>query len=181
MSAWLVIVDPQVVFADESSAWAAEEFGSIITKVNRLVEVFGERTIVTRWVPSDERPGSWETYFEHYPFADRTADDPLFDLVPEAEVWVQGPTLDVPTFGKWGPAMEAITGPAPELVLAGVATDCCVISTALAAADAGCSVTIASDACAGSSGISHEAALHVMGLYEPQIYVRTTKEICAGA
>lgn len=179
MSDWLVIVDPQVVFADDTSAWAAEEFDSIITKVNRLVERFGEHTLVTRWVPSDDRPGSWETYFEHYPFADRAPDDPLFDLVAEADLWLQRPTLDLPTFGKWGPAMAEITGPTPHLVLAGVATDCCVISTALAAADSGASITIAADACAGSSGISHEAALHVMGLYEPQICVRTTEEICA--
>ena len=65
------------------------------------------------------------------------------------------------------------------LVLAGVATDCCVISTALAAADAGAWVEVASDACAGSTPGHHQAAMTVMGLYAPQIRLRSVDEILA--
>ena len=65
----------------------------------------------------------------------------------------------------------------PRLVLTGVSTDCCVIATALAAADAGATVTVASDACAGSTPDDHAAALRVMSLFEPQITLSTTAEL----
>ena len=70
-----------------------------------------------------------------------------------------------------------MTGEYPHLLLAGVSTDCCVITTALAAADAGAWVTVVSDACAGSTPDNHEAALTVMGLYSPQIEVATTSQV----
>ena len=50
----------------------------------------------------------------------------------------------------------------------------------LAAADAGARVTIAADACAGSTAENHAAALHVMGLYPPQITVSDTETVLAG-
>ena len=42
----------------------------------------------------------------------------------------------------------------------------------LAAADAGCTVEVVADACAGSSDGAHERALAAMALYAPQIIVR---------
>lgn len=139
--------------------------------------LFDERIVLTRWLPGTNREGSWKAYFETFAFADRPDDDPLFELVPTAKDLAVSPTVDVPTFGKWGPELEGITGPRPHLVLAGVSTDCCVISTALAAADAGCTVTVVSDACAGSSDTNHRAALHVMGLYAPQVRIVSSDEL----
>ena len=61
----------------------------------------------------------------------------MFDVVPELADVVAGSTLvAAPTFGKWD-AVRAVTGPAPTLVVAGVSTDCVVLSTVLAAAVAG--------------------------------------------
>ena len=87
--------------------------------------------------------------------------------------------VSVPTFGKWGPDLVAVTGPTPHLVLAGVSTDCCVVSTALAAADAGATITVVTDACAGSSPANHRAAMDVMALYPPQITLATTDDVLA--
>lgn len=103
------------------------------------------------------------------------ADDPLLDLVePVRDLGAH--VLSAPTFGKWGPDLTTLSGPTPDLVVAGVSTDCCVVSTALAAADAGATLTVVSDACAGSTADNHAAALHVMSLYPPQITVATTAE-----
>lgn len=167
---WLVVIDPQRVFAAADSPWGSPMFGDIVEPVRELAA--RHRTIVTRWVPgaAAERTGSWRTYFEAWPFADQPAQDPLFDLVPELGDLGATATVDATTFGKWH-ALERITGPAPELVLAGVATDCCVISTALAAADAGATVQVVARACAGSSPENHAKAIDVMGLYAPQITI----------
>lgn len=169
--AWLVVIDHQRIFADPTSEWCAPRFAETIEPVARLAALFGDRTILTRWLPGTNRTGSWRAYFDKWTFADRPEDDPMFELVDSARRLSSRPTIDVSTFGKWCPELQAVVGATPHLVLAGVATDCCVISTALAAADAGCTVTVVSDACAGSSDENQAAALQVMGLYAPQITV----------
>ncbi|AXE39340.1 cysteine hydrolase family protein [Acidipropionibacterium virtanenii] len=174
---WLVIIDPQRIFADPASPWCAPGFGTIVGPVDRLAAAFGDQVLVTRWVPGAGHPGSWADYFERWPFADRPGTDPYFDLIDAAAGWLRRPTLDVTTFGKWGDAMAGIVGRHPHLVLAGVATDCCVISTALAAADQGAWVDVVADACAGSDPGNHAAACQVMDLYSPQIRVRTIDQI----
>ena len=174
---WLVVVDPQNIFAAPGSDWASPFFGDAMANIRLLAERFGERVLVTRWMPTADRSTSWGAYFDAWPFADQPADDPLFELVPEASALSPHPTLDLPTFGKWGAEIEAVVGRGAHVVLAGVSTDCCVLSTALAGADAGAHLTVATDACAGSTAENHASALHVMGLYPPQIALRTTEEI----
>lgn len=174
---WLVVVDPQVIFADPSSDWASPEFAAAWSVIERFAPQFGDRVVVTRWLPTapretaEGRTTSWDPYFAAWPFADRPADDQLFDLVPGAAALSGLPTLDEPTFGKWGEQLRSITGDAPHIVLTGVSTDCCVIATALAAADAGAHVTVVSDACAGETPADGAAALRIMGLFDPQIRV----------
>ncbi|MFK4761815.1 cysteine hydrolase family protein [Microbacterium sp. ZW T5_45] len=177
---WLVVIDPQVIFASPDSAWGSPFFTAAMPNIRALAASFGERVIVTRWMPTADRSTSWGDYFAAWPFADRQPTDPLFDLVPEASDLSTQETLDLPTFGKWGDELEWIVGRGASIVLAGVSTDCCVLSTALAAADAGARVTIAADACAGSTVENHAAALHVMGLYPPQITVSDTATVLAG-
>ena len=170
---WLVVIDPQHIFASPDSAWGSPFFAEAFANIRRLADEAGDRVLVTRWLPTADRSSSWGDYFAAWSFADRPESDPLFDLVPEARELSPHPTLDLPTFGKWGPALEARTGGAP-VVLAGVSTDCCVISTALAGADAGGRITIAADACAGSTAANHDAAVQVMTLFPPQITVSDT-------
>lgn len=169
---WLIVVDHQRVFADPGSDWGSPMFAATIPVVAGLAAEHGDRVITTRWVPSagGDRIGSWVDYFATYPFADRPAADPMFELVPSAAE-LAGRILTRPTFGKWGAELESITGPGPDLTLVGVSTDCCVISTAVAAADGGARVRVVAAGCAGSSPEAHEHALAVMRLYAPQIEV----------
>jgi len=175
--AWLVVIDPQNIFAAPDSAWGSPFFSEAIDNITRLAEHFDERVLVTRWMPTADRQTSWGDYFAAWPFADQPASDALFDLVPEAAGLSPLPTLDLPTFGKWGAEIEAIIGRGAHVVLTGVSTDCCVLSTALAGADAGAHLTVVTDACAGSTAENHAAAVHVMGLYPPQITLATTAEV----
>ena len=166
---WLVVVDPQRVFADPGSPWGSPMFAATLEPVRALAATLP--TIVTRWVPAPdaERVGSWRAYFDAWPFADRPADDPMFEVVPElADVAAAATVVDAPTFGKWD-VVRTVTGEAPDLVVAGVSTDCCVLSTVLAAADAGATVRVAVDACAGSTPENHRRALDAMALYAPQV------------
>ena len=174
---WLVVVDAQHIFASPDSPWGSPMFDAIVEPVRRLAAAYGpERTILTRWVPADPAAGSWAAYLEAWPFARVADDDPLLDLV-EPVRGLGAHVLGAPTFGKWGADLAALTGPTPDLVVTGVSTDCCVVSTALAAADAGATLTVVTDACAGSTPENHAAAMHVMSLYPPQITLATTARV----
>lgn len=174
--AWLLVIDPQRIFASPDSEWGSPMFPAIVDPVRRLAGHFGGRVIVTRWIPPRPAAGSWAAYLEAWPFADKAADDPLFDVVDELAD-LDARSISLGTFGKYGADLTAITGAQPDLVLTGVSTDCCVISTALAAADAGASVRVAADGCAGSTPENHQKALDVMSLYPPQITLTTSAEV----
>ena len=175
--AWLVVIDPQAIFASADSAWGSPFFAEAVPRIQELAAAFGDRVLVTRWMPTADRSTSWGDYFAAWPFADQPPSDPLFELVPAAAALSPHPTIDLPTFGKWGAELESIVGRGAHVVLAGVSTDCCVISTALAAADAGAHITVAADACAGSTAENHAAALQVMALYPPQITISDTATV----
>ena len=168
---WLVVIDGQRIFADPDSEWGSAMWPGALAEIQRLLRLYEGRTILTRWVPPapGERVGSWDAYMKAWPFADRPADDPYFDLVPELAA-VKAVVVDAPTFGKWD-ALAPAVGSDATLVVAGVSTDCCVISTALPAADAGAFVRVVASCCAGSSGENHERAIEAMALFGPQITI----------
>lgn len=169
---WLVVIDAQRIFADPASEWFAPRFPETVEPIRRLVDEHEGRVVQTRWVPPHAKHGSWIPYFERFPFADRSPFDAIFDVVDEIAELRLPHTVSEPTFGKWGEHLRDVVGQDAHLTLAGVSTDCCVLSTALAAADAGCFVEVVADACAGSSDEAHEGALAAMELYAPQIEIR---------
>ncbi|MEE1618431.1 cysteine hydrolase family protein [Brachybacterium sp. J153] len=181
---WLLVIDPQRIFADPGSDWASPFWDATWERIRELAAAVGpERTLISRWLPTADRETSWGDYFRTWPFADAPADDPLYALVDGAAGLTAHPTVDEPTFGKWGPQLRAHLGEdatrAP-LLIAGVSTDCCVIATVLAAADAGAHLTVVTDACAASTAPNGAAALQTMGLFGPQVDLRSTADVLAG-
>jgi nicotinamidase-related amidase len=172
---WLVVVDLQHVFGDADSPWAAPRFGEIRPRVRRLAEAFGDRVVWTRFIAPAEPLGAWAEYYEQFPFARQPPDARLYQLVEDPG---GSRVVEATTFGKWGPDLAAVAGSGP-LTVAGVATDCCVISTVLPAADAGVPVRVVTDACAGSTDDDHDRALRIMGLYAPLVRLTTTAEVLA--
>ena len=173
---WLVVVDYQEVFRDAGSPWTTPRFDEIRPRIRSLVEAFGERVAFTRFVVPDEPTGAWADYYAKYDYFTQAHAIPLFQLSEDPR---DHPVVDAPTFGKWVPEVAELVGEGP-ITVAGVATDCCVVSTVLPAADAGVPVRVVTDACAGSSDDDHRRALHLMGLYAPLVELTTTAEVLAG-
>ncbi|WP_029434149.1 cysteine hydrolase family protein [Blastococcus sp. URHD0036] len=173
---WLVVVDLQQVFRDPDSPWTTPRFDEIRPNVRRLVAAFGDRVVFTRFVAPEKPEGAWVDYYEQYDFALQPPEAPLYRLVEDPG---PAPVVDTTTFGKWGPELAGIVGEGP-LTLAGVATDCCVLSTVLPAADAGIAVRVVSDACAGASDRAHEDTLRLVGGYAPLVQVATTAAVLGG-
>lgn len=165
---WLVVVDMQRAFGDPASRWAAPAYAEVEPVVLDLRDRYSGRVVHTRFVRDAAEPGAWSAYYDEWPEFRVGPDDPAWQLTtPPAP---GDPVVDAPTFGKWGPALASVVGDAP-LVVCGVATECCVVATVLAAADAGRRVTVVRDACAGGTVEAHDQALAVMSLMSPLVTV----------
>lgn len=172
---WLVVIDMQEVFGDPGSQWFTPGYPQIEPTVERLVRHFGDRVLFTRFVAPAEPTGAWIPYYRQWPFALVPETDSIWDLMPAFGASGHR-VISATTFGKW-PVIEPVVGPDAELVLVGVSTDCCVLSTALAAADAGVHVRVVADACAGLTVEDHQRALDAMALYGPLIEIVTAASI----
>jgi nicotinamidase-related amidase len=202
-----VVIDMQRIFGEQHSPWFAPRFVEAATGVESLLGAFRDRVVFTRFLAPAVPQGAWIPYYEQWPFALDPANASLYDMMPEFEVAsavgmatgtaaasaaaagnaaaagaagnaaAGGFTVDKTTFGKWGPELAEATRASGEMVLAGVSTDCCVLSTALAAVDEGVRVRVVSDACAGISDADHQRALDVMALYAPLIEITTVRQL----
>ena len=178
MNGHLVVIDMQRVFAAPDSPWATPGFAAILPTVDRLATAFADSVTFTRFLAPPTPTGVWREYYAQWPFALQPPDAELWEVVPELAT--RGSTVDATTFSKWGPALAERLGDA-AMVLCGVSTDCCVLSTAVAAADAGVAVRVVADACAGVSAESHAATLSVLALYGPLVEVVTSADLFRGA
>jgi nicotinamidase-related amidase len=174
--AWLAVIDMQRVFGSPGSEWFTPRFAEIVGGIGKLAEAFGPRVTFTRFVAPAVPAGAWRRYYEQWPFALQPPDSAIYQLA-DAFAGKAGATLDATTFGKWGPELAARVGEGGRLVLAGVSTDCCVLSTAVAAADAGVQLQVVGDACAGVNDTSHAQALDIMALYGPLVEVVTLADV----
>ena len=174
----LVAIDMQVAFREEGSDWAGPRYDEAAARIATLVDLFGDRVVWTRFVRDPREAGAWSDYYDRWSSFRVDEDSGQWDLTTSAAPGHA--TVSLPTFSKWGPELAALAPVGTPLVVTGVATDCCVLSTALTAADAGAYAIIAADACAGSTAENHDAALHVMGLYPPQLTISDTATILGG-
>ena len=168
----LALIDLQRIFADPESGWATPGFERVISPAKELLEIFGSDVVFTRFVAPAAPFGAWVPYYQEFPFALQSPDADDYQLVDEFK---GARTLDKTTFGAWGPELAARAD--GRLVLGGVTTDCCVISTALAAVDAGVQVQVVEEACAGSTDANHRKALDIMRLYAPMIEIVPVEQL----
>ena len=182
-NSWLAIIDMQRIFS-KAKWWGCPKFEEIIPPIVQLAALFGDRTLLTRFVADQNPQGSWVPYYKEFSFAAVPGSNPIYDLVaPIKKLAPKENVVTMTTFSKWGTArhgLRAKTGSYPQLFLAGVATDCCVLSTASAAAEAGAFVTVVLDACAGSTPKNQAAAKKIFEGYTPLISIVSYKDLLAG-
>lgn len=175
-STGLLAIDLQRVFADPASDWAVPGFAGALDGTRRLLAAYDGRAVLTRWVPDPHPTGAWADYRDAWPVGREPADSELWQLVPEVAAY-DVPVLDAPTMGKWHPEVAAALGDPDTLLLTGVATECCVLATAVAAAEAGVRVRLVTDACAGGTPADHDAALRVLAAFAPMIQPVTLADV----
>ena len=159
---------------------AGPRLGSTVLEAEHIHKAFGDRVVYTRYVAPIPPKDAWVDYFKDWPQFLVPPDDPIYDLTDETAALAEGhQVVDRTTFGKWGQQLIDAIGGAKKITVCGVATDCCVLTTVLAAADSGVAVRVPADACAGSTPENQELALNTMRLFEPLITVTDTASILA--
>ena len=182
-----VVVDMQRLFA-EGPGWPVPAFGAILPNVRRLALRRPERALYPCFVtpPSAAAArGIWQRYYRHWPevIGDRLPAASLDIVTGLAELVPGGARIDKDAFSAYSgagflPALERLG--ARTIVLTGVETDICVLSTALESVDRGYRVVIATDAVASSSQDAHEAMLaHIYPRYVHLIDLATTDAVLA--
>jgi nicotinamidase-related amidase len=172
--ATLVVIDMQELFRAASSPWHVPGFDELTEPIGRHVDAFGDRVVHTRFTLSETKYGSWGPYYERFEPVTHPENGRWFELADPHRAQARR-LIERPVFNAWGDRLREIAGDPATLVLCGVATDCCVISTALPAADDGAFVRVVDDACRGSSAEAHAAAISVLGGYAPQIEITTVE------
>lgn len=173
---WLMVIDMQRAFA-EPGPWQVPGFAAVAARIEHLIPAYGERLILTRYVPPERLHGAWRAYFDRFPTMLRPADDPAWDVIIAAPAGARQVTGT--GFGKWDDDIAGVIGPNGTIALSGVTTDCCVLATALAAADAGRAVRVIADACAGATALLHEQAIAVMATFAPMVRIALAAEVMA--
>jgi nicotinamidase-related amidase len=173
-----MIIDMQRIFADPTSEWATLGYAAASAGIQRMLDRFESRICLTRFLAPDFPTGAWISYYDRWPFALDPVNAPLYELSDEF-LSVPAIMVDRTTFGKWDAETDRLLGHPQEILLAGVTTDCCVLSTALCACDAGVHVTVVADACAGLTQNDHQRALDAMALYGPMIDVADVDTVLA--
>lgn len=148
--------------------WHVPRYDEAAGTIARLVGS-GLEPILTRFIPDPAEEGSWSAYYDRWQSMRLDPADPVWHIeLPGVEA---SRSVDLPTFSKWGEALADRIPVGEEAILTGVATDCCILATALGAADAGRYVTVVEDACAGQSDSAHDQALNLLELLSPMIRV----------
>lgn len=174
----LLVIDMQTVFRDPGSQWCVPDYDQLVPRVADLYEQMRGRTVWTRFVWDPREHGSWHSYYQRWDECRLAEGDPAWDVTLRHDP--ADPVISLPTFSKWGPELVGLAKKHAGLVVCGVSTDCCVLSTVLGAVDAGVPVTVVTDACAGLSDESHADTLRVLDLLDPMVRLVTTDDYLAG-
>ncbi len=177
-------IDMQSMFA--AGPWRVPGLAGIVPRVAAIARRWPERTTFTRFVvprTAAHAAGAWRRYYESWP--DFTGDAVVVDLVAELSQLAVGELLDKAGYSAFGCGelharlqAQGVT----TVIVTGVETDVCVLSSVLQAVDLGYRVVVATDATASGSQAGHEATLaHVLGRLDQQVELAATASILSAA
>jgi len=178
-----VVVDMQELFRSHSE-WGAQSLSGIIPAIERLLRARPDRAWFTRFIPprrADDARGSWQRYYRRWSSVTLDRLDPaLIDVVHELRPWAKQ-VVDKSGYSAMGaPKLRdaALFQSDHCLILSGVETDVCVLSTAMEAMEAGLRVILATDALASSSEPCHLKALDIFrDRFDEQVELATVDQI----
>jgi nicotinamidase-related amidase len=177
-----LFIDFQRVF-EEGPHWRVPKFRQALENALKvhahLDKELGDNltTIATRYIPPDEAQygGIWTDYFNRFPQISRYANNKSYDL---ANGIPTGCIISVPKFGKWSSIKSHLNNfridSIKTIYITGVSTECCILSTVMAAIDDGVKIVLIQDACAAGTDEDHNFSINILKGFEPNLEIRKT-------
>ena len=171
----LLVIDMQNAYTAEGP-WTCPNMARATEQIIALIESgrFSE-VIFTRFDAPQDPVGTWKDYN----VINREVNEDVWmnEMVPELAPYLtqysvfSKSTYSSMTVPEIREAAEQCTARGGSVVLTGVVSECCVLSTAFEAIDLGCPVVYITDACAGCSDDLEAAVVSVLAGLD---YVQTT-------
>lgn len=182
-----LVIDIQRLFA-QGSDWQVPDLPSILPPCAKLIAHRPQDTAFARFITAptpDQAQGMWRGYYNHWRSVAQDRLEPgMLDVLPDLRALApDAPVLDKPGYSAFSSPeflpLLAAHG-IKTLVLCGIETDVCVLSTVMEAVDRGLRVIVASDAVTSGSRDGHKAALDILRTrFDLQVQIATTAEIIA--
>ncbi|WP_099826053.1 cysteine hydrolase family protein [Oceaniglobus indicus] len=180
-----VVIDVQNLFF-QPTAWQVTSIPAILPPILSLLTHAPDTAAFARFIPpasAATAPGMWRGYYRHWDSVTRDRLDPgQLDVLPDlTDVAPAAPMLDKPGYSVFScPAFRPLLRQRgiTTLILSGVETDVCVLSTVMEAVDIGLRVIIAADAVTGGSPEGHDAALSILRTrFDQQVEIASASAI----
>lgn len=174
----LLVIDMQNVY-EPGNEWGCENMPEATLNIKKLLDNENKKydVIFTEYLPSENPKGVWEEY--NIVNKNVNEDEYLNEIVEELKPYLE----EYPLYSKSVYSSMKIdevakaSEEANRLVVSGVVSECCVLSTVLDAIDMGYKIIYLKDACAGFTFETEKAVLKVFeGLIPLHIEVMTTEE-----
>jgi nicotinamidase-related amidase len=169
-----VVIDMQHGFRDLTSQWCVPRYDEIVPVIDVLRKSLKRPTFFTRFVPEPDERGAWQAYYDYWSQMRLPVNSATWDIT--LSISDQSQVVTASTFSKW-PQLAPYVPLGARLIVSGVATDCCVLSTVLGAVDAGRFVTLVSDACAALNDQAQKQTLELLRLLFPLCTVISSAEL----
>jgi nicotinamidase-related amidase len=180
-----LVVDMQELFRSHVD-WGTPALSEIVPGIERLLRARPERACFSRFIPPElmeHAIGAWQRYYRrwHRVTLDKM-DRGLIEIVPELRPWAKW-TIDKSGYSALSNAefrQALLARPDQCLILSGVETDVCILSTVMEAMDLGFRVILAADAMTSSVVQCHDLAIEIMRQrFDEQVEIATVDEIIA--
>lgn len=171
----LLVIDMQNVFSREE--WHVENIDTVKRNVLKLCQSFRGRTIFTRHLPNPAPKGTWQTY--NMAFSHLESDPSNWELMDEFKPFSETVIVKY-TYSCFGAdGFQNLYNRYHEygFILAGVETDFCVLASLLDLVDAGCPVTLVTDAVGAEDMRLNDAIIKICENMPSQVSLKTTDEI----
>ena len=178
-----LVVDMQELFRSHSE-WGTPALTRLIPAIERLVKARPSQAYFSRFIPARNAgaaEGAWHRYYRRWSSVTLDALDPaMVDILPELQPLATR-LVDKTGYSAMGnPAFRRAAQAAGCLIVSGVETDVCVLSTVMEAMEAGVRIILPTDALASSSDLCHDRALGILhDRFDDQIELGTVDQILA--
>lgn len=173
----LLVIDMQNVYLP-GQPWACETASRTKKNILKLLENHPkEQVIFTRYIAAEHPVGTWKTYNE---MNKKINEDPwmneLMDGIKEAAK--EYPVYDKSTYSSFQiTAIRQAAQKADRIILTGVVSECCVLSTFFEGIDLGYKLLWLTDAASGLNPTLEAETLHILqGLSPLHVEFMTTEE-----